>query len=62
MLTRLGERGGTGGGGPLVDPEVRRMLLDTRSLSTAGKLTGVIELTTIPTLPPAPETALDETV
>ena len=61
MLTRLGDRGGTGGGGPLVEPEVNRILPDTRSFSTAGKLT--TELTTTPLLPPAPAptTVLAET-
>lgn len=40
ILTRLGERGGTGGGGPLEDPVPGRKLLGTRSFRTAGKLTG----------------------
>jgi hypothetical protein len=55
MLTRLGERGGTGGGGPLEPapaPEPNLKLLGTRSLRTAGKLTGVLELPPAPTPPP----------
>ena len=65
MLTRLGERGGTGGGGPLEPaPEPNLKLLGTRSLRTAGKLTGVLELPPTPTLfpaalvPPDPTTVL----
>jgi hypothetical protein len=67
MLTRFGERGGTGGGGPLEPaPEPNLKLLGTRSLRTAGKLTGVLELppTPPPTLfpaalvPPDPTTVL----
>lgn len=53
MLTRLGERGGTGGGGPLEPaPEPGLKLLGTRSLSTAGKLTGA-QPTFCPALLPA---------
>lgn len=51
MLTRLGERGGTGGGGPLEPaPEPGLKVFGTRSLRTAGKLTGAP-----PTAPLAPE-------
>lgn len=55
MLTRLGERGGTGGGGPLVlAPEPGLKLLGTRSLRTAGKLTGAQPTETLcPALLPA---------
>lgn len=49
MFTRLGERGGTGGGGPLELPPGLKAV-GTRSLSTAGRLTGVLEFP--PTLPP----------
>ena len=53
MLTRLGERGGPGGGGPLGPaPEPGLKLLGTRSLRTAGKLTGVPEFRPALKFPP----------
>jgi len=54
MFTRLGERGGTGGGGPR---ELCGRRFGTRSFNTAGKLTGpalngLVEATVEVVLPP----------
>lgn len=67
MFTRLGERGGTGGGGPR---ELCGRKFGTRSFNTAGRLTGAalnglvaatVGLVLPPTISPPPPELLGDT-